>query len=308
MNIREFNKTADFYALEPPWFSENSNAIVRIFRLKKAFDGVFDSLDEVEEIENKLEEDEAKPEDVVFDFQIAVHEIVHGLEEFYYCFPEVVNEEWFHSLWQSSAGAYWRAEEGRFKENPEGITYYVSEIVDHIPSGQEPGPYRNLEAFLNSRGSSFRHSQVDALFKEDVYEARDHIAIGYYSTALLVLGRAVEKALLKIGQERKIERIKKGEQRSWDEATFSDRTEALANADHPNGDGKMISQKQYLEISILIDYRNNVAHTEYESIEREEAIRKCETALDLLKELSGLLEEIRGIDDEEIKELTVRVQ
>ncbi|PSP73837.1 hypothetical protein BRC86_08040 [Halobacteriales archaeon QS_3_64_16] len=62
----------------------------------------------------------------------------------------------------------------------------------------------------------------------------------------------------------------------------------------------MISQRQYHEISILVDYRNNVAHSDYENIEHSVASRRAKTAVDLLRDLAELVNELDQMENEKI--------
>ncbi len=74
----------------------------------------------------------------------------------------------------------------------------------------------------------------------------------------------------------------------------------MKNIQKPNSTEKLISQRQYHEISVLVNYRNNVAHSEHEDIERDEALRQINNAFSLLKELTEQIEELEKLDDDEI--------
>jgi hypothetical protein len=141
-------------------------------------------------------------------------------------------------------------------------------------------------------------------YENEVFEARDLYCLGYYSTGLIVLGRAVERALLDLGRERKISSVNgfRGET-DWEEARFFERTEALYVVDMPDMSGKILSKGQYHQIQVLIDYRNQVAHDSYRQISKEAASRMMGQALDLLSDLEERRGELEYMGDDEVQEL-----
>lgn len=301
MNPHQFRDEEDlYYYFQPPWTPyENQNIIMRVFQLKENFDQVFEAVETLDEIKTELSEGAAY-EEVIRDGRRAIFELMDGLESFLYNFPEILQEEWFHNFWQTVAGATWRAQEGKL-EGERRFKIFLNDILAYFPGTIYGSIYRDFNRFLEFYGSDIQPNQVPDDFRLDVYEARDQFCLGYYSTALFVLGRAVEKALLQLGQERKIETIKAfGREVDWKDARFYSRKEAMKNIQKPNSTEKLISQRQYHEISVLVNYRNNVAHSEHEDIERDEALRQINNAFSLLKELTEQIEELEKLDDDEI--------
>lgn len=307
MNPRQFKEeTGDFYYyFNPPWIPyENQNVVKRLFRLKEEYETVFDSIEKLSELESDLEEEDGDYEEIHREARRAIFDLINGLEVFIYNFSELVNEEWFGSFWQSVASATWRAEQNRFESNPESLATHIRDILDHTPSTIYTGIRGDFQNFIEFYGREIEPSNVPENYQADVYEARDLFCLGYYSTALLVLGRAVEKALLELGHKRKIETLQEfGSETSWDNARFYSRKEALKEIQKPGSSDKMISQRQYHEISVLVDYRNNVAHSEYENLEKEEALRQINNAYSLLNEICELIEQLDEIPDDDIESI-----
>lgn len=105
-----------------------------------------------------------------------------------------------------------------------------------------------------------------------------------------------------IGRERKIISVYAYDQTvDWEDAKFFHRAKAMKEVNKPSSNEKMISQRQYHEINVLVDYRNNVAHTSYEELTKDECLRQINNALSILDDLCDLLEEMRGLSQEEIE-------
>ncbi|SDK46926.1 MAE_28990/MAE_18760 family HEPN-like nuclease [Natronorubrum texcoconense] len=304
MNPKEF-KTDDgdlYYYFEEPWIPfENQNVLQRIFRLNRDFDKIFESLDEVEELVDDLNESE--PSRSLLHKGISnIHTLIQCLEEYLYNFPDLLSEDWFVDFWQTVAAATWRAEKGVFDDKPGQLESRLREILDHTSQSPYKGIYQPFSDFIERRGWEISVHDIPEEYRNDVYEARDLYCLGYFSTSLFVLGRAVEKALLELGQLRNIRSIEAfGREKSWNEARFYSRKEALKHIQHPTGTEKMISQRQYHEISILVDYRNNVAHTDYDNLDRQEALRQIQNAFSLLQEMCEKIGELRELSDDEIE-------
>ena len=179
---------------------------MRSFQLKPSLDSINTSLEKLDNIEKHLEEN-TDPKNVVGEFGVAVQDLLISIEEFAYCFEEVRHRDCLHSLWQAVASAYWRDEEGWSINEPWRIKSEIDDITAHTTNIPAPGPHQKFERFIQQRGSALAPDGVSPPFQEDVYEARGLLAIGYYSTALLVLDRAVEKALLTAGRKRKVNSI-----------------------------------------------------------------------------------------------------
>ncbi len=110
-----------------------------------------------------------------------------------------------------------------------------------------------------------------------------------------MLGRAIEKALYKIGKARNLSEIQikypKDRKKSidWSDASFSQMNKALYKADDPIEKGKVLDKKQYSEINKLISYRNDAAHKDYRNVAEKRARREMENATAVLEELSEIL-------------------
>jgi uncharacterized protein YutE (UPF0331/DUF86 family) len=308
MNIRTFHENGHYYNLDTPWFHANDNVLKRIFELKSAFDTIQHSLSTLDDLHEKCEEEGTDAIDSSTDITRHIRRLMKASEEFEYCFDELARSAWFSGFTQDIAHTYWRFEEGKYRNaaKDEGVLRQlldeVRRILDNTSTTSSQGVVRRLRRFIESYGMEVSPSSAPTRFKEDVYEARDLYCLGYYSTALLVLGRAVEKGLLELGEERKVKSIETNwGERSWQEANFRGRNNALKHVNMPETDGKVISQKQYHEISILIDYRNNVAHKDYSDIEREAAKRQIKSAYALLESIQEKIDHLQDLDDEEIE-------
>lgn len=309
MNRREFNDEMGFYCFEPPWFYEKYNPLIRASELNDRLEEMRDRIDNLQNIHHKHKKDEEECENKVFDIWVEVEPLMGNIELFGYVFKELSQKEWYITFWQNTAGVYWRAGEMVEEDNlnyinRQGVMVTLQDLLKYF-TGAGGNPINKLHAYVEDRGREIYFDyDLPNEFEHDLYEIRDLFSLDYYSTTLLVLGRSVEKALLTLGNERKIKTLRSfGDVRKWEEARFYSRVEALKEINKPDSDEKMISRKQYHELSILVDYRNNVAHSEYEEITREEALSQIDDALRLLDDICRLIEEIRNMNDQKIDEI-----
>ncbi len=241
-----------------------------------------------------------------FDITRPITKIMEAAEVFSYNFPELAKSSWRGGFTQDVAHAYWRIEEGRFRKAASDEDVFAqlmgeaSDILENSTSASN-SVLQRLTEFLENYGRDLHPQDVPEQHRVDVYEARDLYCLGYYSTALMVLGRAVEKALLELGQVRKVRTVEAYGTTDWEDARFYNRNEALHHINMPERHGKVLSDREYHQIAILIDYRNNVAHSEYDQVGREEAHRQLMDAFALLRELSEKIEYLEELDDDKIE-------
>lgn len=239
-----------------------------------------------------------------------VRKLMRSLDSFQYAFPELEEETWFAGFQDDVHHAYWRVEDGKFddalssdEEARKTLLREVDDILDNISDSIYTNPIEKVRRFLESYGEEFDPGNAPEEYRNEVFEARDLYCLGYFSTGLIVLGRAVERALLDLGRARKITSVDgfRGET-NWEDARFFERTKALYEVDMPDETGKILSKSQYHQIQLLIDHRNQVAHTEYRQISKDTASRMMSQALDLLTELEECRKELEGLEDEQINE------
>lgn len=204
----------------------------------------------------------------------------------------------FNDFWQALASLYWRINDKRYtkKKNAKGLKLRIKRILVYN-RGSSPIT-QALWQFFNKRFNEIVYSDVRDEFRGDLFEARDHACAGYYSTALFVLGRAIEKALYKIGKARNISSIiikfsNKKTKREWSEASFYFMNKALYKAKDPVEKGAILDKKQYSEINKLISYRNDAAHKEYRNLPEKKARREMRNATAVLEDLSEILKHYR---------------
>lgn len=314
MNPRKFKGEDGFYCFEPPWTPyENGNVFIRISRLYGLLDELQEGLENLNDIFNSLEEMNKKKgkgyeaREAQDDIYFAIEDSLNCVEVFGYCFPELFEKEWFDRFWQDLSSLYWRLDEDELGTKKEKTLLRRSKkILEHTEGRRSTHPFNKLIKFLERYGIDIYFGDFSEEFQPDVFEARDQFCLGYYSTALFVLGRAVERAMLMVGEERKIESVRFGDGnnadvKSWEDAKFSHRVKVLSDVDRPGSTREMINSTQFNEGQILVDYRNKAAHSEYEDLDEEKAERKIHDALDLLGDLCQLLDELREMDDDEIE-------
>lgn len=307
MNPRTFHEEGEYYDLEPPWNFANNSVIVRISQLRRHRDRIFKSVNELESLYKECQKHGTDAITRTLDITRHILKLMESAEVFSYNFPELAEKSWWGGFTQDVAHAYWRIEEGRFEDagsDEETLSGLLGEVADILENstGASNSVLHQLSIFLDHYGQDLHPQDVPKKYESDVYEARDLYCLGYYSTSLMVLGRAVEKALLELGEVRKVKTIRThGSQTDWRKARFYHRNIALNRIDMPDQHGKVLSEKEYHQIAILIDYRNNVAHSEYDQVGREEAHRQLMDAFDLLRELSEKIEYLQELDDDMIE-------
>jgi len=307
MNIRRFEDNRDYSTIDDQWFYSNFNVIERLFELYRAMNTISESLTELRSYYEDCRKDGVDAIDRSLDITRHIDHLTEAAETFDYCFPELREHDWFRVFLQDLHHAHWRFEDGRFRnadtdeDELNALLGEVGRIIENSPDSGNKGVEALLRRFIENYGINLSPRSEMERFREDLYEARDLYCLGYYSTALLVLGRAVERGLLELGVARNIETIEtyRGET-DWGEARFFFRNNALHEINMPERHGKVLTDEQYHRISILIDYRNNVAHEDYESVEYEEAERKILDAYALLEEISEKIEHLSELDSEKI--------
>jgi hypothetical protein len=238
----------------------------------------------------------------------AIRDLMESIEEVQWNFPELASEHWFGRFRSDVHHAYWRVEDGRFDnayEDEDELSSLAGEVnrIQYSTAGYRPEEfYRRLNNHIEQMDWDLLSDSPPDAYEDEIREAKDLFCLGYYSTALIVLGRAVEKALLELGKTREVESVYDfNKQIDWEDTKYYQKNEALRQVDMPGEQGKVLSKRQYHQISILIDYRNNVAHAEYGNIGREPAIRQLSDAGELLIELERKREYLEELDPEEIE-------
>jgi uncharacterized protein YutE (UPF0331/DUF86 family) len=309
MNPNRFAEDRDF-ASDVQGYGMRMNVFSRVFEIDRHLDQVQSSIEKLRIFRDKHEEGDLSG-DVRTGAFTGVKRLMRSLDAIEYAFPELENEVWFSGFQNDVHHAYWRIEDGRYDgvldSNTESVDSFAGEVVDilsNISDSTHTNPVNQLHRFIKHYGKEFDPYNAPEEYYNEVFEARDLFCLGYYSTALIVFGRAVERSLLQLGEARKINSLHGFEEdTSWKQARFYERTKALKNNDMPDDSGKMITNTQYHLIQILINYRNKVAHEEYRDISREEAARLMGQAVDLLTELEEQRIELEETPDEEINSL-----
>jgi mRNA-degrading endonuclease HigB of HigAB toxin-antitoxin module len=298
----------DYRAIDVPWFYASHHVFERAFQVKHHLERMRESFDTLRTFINRSEaESHAVEREEIKDSLLAIRDLMESVDVIQWNFPELASKHWFGATRGDIEHAYWRVEDGRFDkayENEEqmyALAGEVQRILDNFTESIRHGFYDRLNEYIQKLDWNLISGYPPERYEDEIREAKDMFCLGYYSTSLIVLGRAVEKTLLELGQERKVRSVHAfGETKAWKDTKFYTKNEALSDIDMSGKAGKVISDRQYHEISILIKYRNDVAHAEYDNISRDEAIRKCSDAGDLLVDLEEEREYLEKLDDNEI--------
>lgn len=290
-----------YRALDLPWFFAHLNVYERVFELKEHVNGIPERLDTLSDFISSVKEQDRATRKEVSNVKMAIRDLMEHVEVIQYNLPHLALENWFTGFREDIAHAYWRVEDGKFDDASEdrdqlhSLVYGVRRIYSNTSESQRQGFKARLREHIEQLDWELTPSSPPESFKDEGREAGDLFCLGYYSTALIVLGRSVERQLLELGEERRIESVKAYDRSiSWPDTKFFHKNVALNRADMPGEQGKVISNRQFHLISILIDYRNNVAHSEYQNVRRDKAQRQCKDAFDLLLELE---EQKKRLDD-----------
>ncbi|MFD1527596.1 MULTISPECIES: hypothetical protein [Halobacteriales] len=309
MTQEDLRENIAFRHIDDEWHHHNSNVIYRIFKLKEFYDEIRDHIETLEGFVEQCGSEEKEPsKKLISDSRRAILRLMRNVEAIAWNFPHLAHESWFGSFKEDIAHGYWRIEEMRYQNaesDPDERRQLCGEarrICENTSEAFSQGILGRLTEFFEFMDVDFHMKDTPKEYKSTIREAADLYCLGYYSTALLVLGRAVEKCLLQLGRDRKVKSIRAyNDEIDWEDARFHFRNKALNRIDMPEKHGKVLSDRQYHQIAILIKYRNNVAHSDYEQVGRDEALRQCMSALDLLEELNELRSHLRELDDESIR-------
>ncbi|WP_178915174.1 hypothetical protein [Natronomonas gomsonensis] len=240
-----------------------------------------------------------------------IRTLMRSLDAFEYAFPELRDNIWFSGFQGDVHHAYWRVKDGKFddalssdEEVTRALAGEVNGILSNISESNNTNPISQLRRFLERYGEEFDPHNAPNEYQNEAFEARDLYCLGYFSTGLIVLGRAVERALLELGRSRMVISVNGfREHTSWEDARFFERTKALYEIDMPDKSGKILSKRQYHQTQLFVDYRNQVAHNKYRQISKETASRMMGQGLDLLSELEDLRMRLESLEDGQIQEL-----
>ncbi|WEL19219.1 hypothetical protein [Candidatus Nanohalococcus occultus] len=293
----------DYYCFEPPAVLSNLNIIDRYTSHGREIRRIREELENLEEKQKAYKNGEISYEPFYRECDSSVFQIMESSEKLDYFIEALQEEDWFYEFQQDVASLFWRLEENRFNEeqNANGLQHRLSNILRHRK--QRNSVTQKIHQRL---GEMFLHvSSADVIreLEDEMFEARDLACAEYYSTALFVIGRAAEKCLYIIGEERRIEKIEERysserEARTikWEKSGFKRMSEALKEAEADPISGKLIDQKQYSEVQKLISYRNDMAHREHGQLERKRAKVEINSAVQLLEDLSKTVEKLREHD------------
>jgi len=299
----------DYYSFNPPTIVENLNIIDRYMKLGSTIDSIREYLNELEKAEGKYRQDEIEYSELLRICTTSVFRVMENSERLDYLYEPLSQEEWFYNFQQTVASLYWRLEDEYYpnEEYSDALLAQIREILEHR-EGREPVVQKIYSKFAE-RYKDIAYADVLEELEDELFEARDHACAEYYSTALFVLGRAAEKALYMIGEERNIQKIKikfnsdrKLIEKKWGKASFSEMNEALKQTEAEPIEGKIISQKHYAEINKLISYRNDLAHKDHKDLDKERARVEINTAVKLLEDLSDLIEQLKDGEFEHLEQ------
>lgn len=279
-----------------------------MFELQRGWKRMREAFETLEEFEDLYEREGEDAYQEVRKAEMAITDLTEATEEFWYNFPALGSKSWFTGFHRDLAHAHWRVKAGEFhvedssvESNLHRARYEVRSILSNTSTSNHQGIMNLLWEFLEHQGNELSAYDLPEEYREEAYEVQDLFCIGYYSTALLVVGRAIEKALLELGEARDVRTVRAyGNMIDWPDTKFAHKATALHRVNMPERHGKVLSKKQYHQMSILIDYRNSVAHSEYANIEREAALREMKSAFQLLIELCEAKEYLNELPDEEI--------
>lgn len=310
MNPDRFAKERD-YPSGDVGYGMSRNVYSRVFKIHQDLNRIQTSIDQLQIFREQFA-DEDLSSDSATGAMTSIKALMRSLDAIEYAFPDLGDKVWFGGFKDDVHGAYWRVEAGRFdgvfdmeSGSLESLSFHVNNILGNVSDSSHTNPINQLHRFLERYGDEFDPYHAPEEYYKEVFEARDLFCLGYFSTGLIVLGRAVERVLLHVGHARHIRSVDGfGGSTQWESARFFERTEALYNIDMPDDSGKMISKRQYHQIQLLIDHRNKVAHDEYRTISKSEAARTMGQTLELLSKLEATKIKLEDIPVDQIQERT----
>jgi hypothetical protein len=224
-----------------------------------------------------------------------------GIEIVYSQFPDLEQEEWFTGTWEEMAGAYWRAEAGQLDSDAEVVRMWLDRLLPYFEGPPNQDFTSKLYWHLHRSHAMLEGDAAVEDYDSDFLEARDLAVLGYFSTALFVMGRSVERVLHEIGERLGLEGIQfpNGKTLAWEDVGFQQKADALHRVKGRVDEGRILSKPQYHEVSILVHHRNAVAHKEYASVPAEEAQRMLNNASRLLTVLLTRMAALSDVSDDD---------
>lgn len=271
------------------WAYARENAAMRYIQLGVELETMREALDDLKAVAAS----EAGGD--VLKADLAILHLFEATAAFYAHYHDLGREEWFINARNAIGSAHWRVEKGVIDKDPEQLRMWADRIVREAEGPGRHDLVVNIRQFIERRGHFLSTHDVEKTFERDVREARDLYSLGYYQTSLFVLGRAVERGLLELGELRGLLRIEpeNGKPQKWEDAKFAQRGKALHRL--PLGPGKMtcLNRREYHEVAILANQRNEVAHSDYTEMPDEEGERMVRNAFSLLVAISHRTAELK---------------
>jgi len=279
-HVRALKGEFRFYAFEPPYDDIAFNTAERFFNMAERIERIQTGVETISSQAKQLTDPHLG--------RRAIEDVIWAFEEFLYWEPALLDEKWAGDAWSALAHAYVRVRDGRL-DDADLLTNELLTII-HETQTAKSNIATDLRGYFLQKGQFIERARVHSSLQADVEEAHDLVILNYYATALFVLSRAAERAVHEIGVLMGIEAIRRGSTTSWEDASFASKKEALATAEWAKK--KVITKRDALEIQILIDYRNSLAHKDYARLDHKEGKRAIQNALALLEKLSKFWEKL----------------
>ncbi len=281
--MRPLKGTMRFYCFEPPPNEFAWNVAERMFNLRHDLDRLEEAMAVIRVAAGELKDPQAA--------RRAIEEALWVFEEIAFWEPAIVREEWARDSWDALAHAYVRHRDDRLADT-RLLGHEIARIVRAADSGNKVLA-GHLTGYFAEKADFLMTGRLHDDLTADVEEAQDLVTLNYYSTALFVVGRAAERAIDRIGSLRGIRKVKRGTATTaWHKASFALKKDAIA-ADEYRGKS-ILTRRDALELQILIDHRNSLAHKDHEKLDPEEGRRALADAHALLVKLSKAWSDLEG--------------
>ena len=183
---------------------------------------------------------------------------------------------------------------------------------DSINLNMQLKSYQNILELINNINSEYidklngyrkivecpNVSEMNGFIQDDIILIINLISMGYYRTALFVVGRAIETIYRKIGEKRKIKKVKVNDINDtipWKKVNFNGMNKVLYIIPQRKSGSPVLRKIIVTQVSPIIMYRNLGAHPiEAEELKKIEdnIIHHINIGLNLIKELNEVYNKI----------------
>lgn len=207
-------------------------------------------------------------------------------------------------------------DEGFWNESTYAKQYQIKidEILqnDSINLNMQLKSYQNILELINNINTEYidklngyrkiveypNVSEMNGFIQDDIILIINLISMGYYRTALFVVGRTIETIYRKIGEKRKIKKVKVEDNNDtipWKKVNFNGMNKVLHNIPQRKSGSPVLKKIIVTQVSPIIMYRNLGAHPiEAEELKKIEdnIIQYINIGLNLIKELNEVYNKI----------------